>query len=60
MALYRSDRLGEACEICRQAIRGLQDLGLDNRSIQPLQELQRAILNGTLPRSGPLNLRQTQ
>jgi SARP family transcriptional regulator, regulator of embCAB operon len=60
IALYRSDRLGEACEICRQAIRGLQDLGLDDRSTRPLQELQLAILSGTLARSGPLNLRPTQ
>lgn len=50
-AQYRSDLVPEAAEACLQAIAARELKGVDARR---LQELQRAILNETLPRRGPL------
>lgn len=50
-SLYLSERLAEAALVCRQAITGLQAHGLD---AGPMEELQRHVLNRTLPRRGPL------
>jgi DNA-binding SARP family transcriptional activator len=51
IALYRSDLVPEAAEVCQGAIAARELKGVDARR---LQELQRAILNETLPRRGIL------
>jgi hypothetical protein len=50
-SLYLSERLAEAALICHQAIVGLQAHGL---CAGPMEELQRHVLNRTLPRRGLL------
>jgi hypothetical protein len=50
-SLYLSERLAEASLVCQQAIIGLQEHGLDPG---PMAELQRDVLNQTLPRRGQL------
>jgi DNA-binding SARP family transcriptional activator len=50
-SLYLSERLAEAALACQQAIVGLRAHGLDPG---PMTELQRQVLNRTLPRRGPL------
>ena len=49
--LYLSERVAEAALVCQQAIVGLQEHGLD---AGPMAELQRHVLNRTLPRRGQL------
>lgn len=48
-SLYLSERSAEAALVCQQAIIRLQAHGLD---AGPMAELQRHVLNGTLPRRG--------
>ena len=48
-SLYLSERLAEAALVCQQAIVGLQGHGLDAGL---MAELQRHVLNRTLPRRG--------
>jgi DNA-binding SARP family transcriptional activator len=48
-SLYLSERLAEAALVCQQAIVGLQAHGLD---AGPMAEMQRHVLNRTLPRRG--------
>jgi DNA-binding SARP family transcriptional activator len=50
-ALYRSNREEEAVVVCRQAIGAARAAGIDER---PWLDLQRDVLRGVLPRSGPL------
>jgi len=51
VALYRCERIGDAAAVCRRAIENLLAAGHDDA---PLQELQYAILNRTLPLRGAL------
>jgi DNA-binding SARP family transcriptional activator len=51
IALYRSDLVPEAAEACQRAIAARELQGVEARR---LQDLQRAILNETLPRRGTL------
>jgi DNA-binding SARP family transcriptional activator len=54
IALYRSRRPGEAGRVLRQAVGAHWDTGLHDRVLQLLLDLQRDILSGTFPMSGPL------
>jgi SARP family transcriptional regulator, regulator of embCAB operon len=51
IALYRSDRIPEAVEVCRQAIAAREGKGIEAHR---LQDLQHAMLTGTAPPRGPL------
>jgi DNA-binding SARP family transcriptional activator len=51
IALYRSDRIPEAVEICQQAIAGREGKGIEARR---LQDLQRMILTESAPPRGPV------
>jgi DNA-binding SARP family transcriptional activator len=50
-ALYRSDRIPEAAEVCRRAIAAREGKGIDAHRLQGLQH---AILTETAPRRGPI------
>jgi DNA-binding SARP family transcriptional activator len=50
-ALYRSDRMADASEACREAIAAIRAEGADDRSFS---ELQRNVLRGALPKRGSL------
>jgi DNA-binding SARP family transcriptional activator len=54
VALYRSRRPAEAGNVLRQAVNTQWHTGLDGRAMQLLLDLQRDILGGTFPMSGPL------
>jgi SARP family transcriptional regulator, regulator of embCAB operon len=54
VALYRSRRPGEAGRVLRQAVGAHWDTGLHDRVLQLLLDLQRDVLSGTFPMSGPL------
>jgi SARP family transcriptional regulator, regulator of embCAB operon len=54
VALYRSRRPGEASSVLRQAVGAHWDTGVHDRVLQLLLDLQRDILSGTFPMSGPL------
>jgi hypothetical protein len=51
-ALYRSDLVPEAVEVCQQAIAAREGKGIEARRLQGLQH---AILNETAPTRGPLD-----
>jgi DNA-binding SARP family transcriptional activator len=51
-ALYRSDLVPEAVEVCQRAIAAREGKGIEARH---LQQLQHAILNETAPTRGPLD-----
>lgn len=50
-ALYRSDRMAEASDACREAIDTMRAEGADDRFFL---DLQRDVLQGVLPKRGPL------
>lgn len=54
IALYRCRRLSEASEVFRQALDTLRKAGLGDESPHFLLDLQREILSGAYPMSGPL------
>lgn len=54
VALYRSRRPNEASTVLRQAISTRRETGLDDRALQLLLDLQRDVLGGSFPMSGPI------
>jgi hypothetical protein len=51
IALYRSDRIPEAVEVCRQAIAARKGKGIEAHRLQTLQH---AILSDTALARGPI------